>query len=187
MEITKTQLKINGEIKDVEIKNGEITIIEPVKIITGWEKVEYGKTYYYDSSGLIYDTKERICDEKHTINYNNANYFSNMKLAENINRMQTLQRKMFRWQAENDEPIKPDAAKAKYYIMYNFEDKEFNVGCTYTKLFTSLPYFSSRQKALKCIHTFKDELIWFFTEFQWRMDYDNNSISCKESSVNQND
>ena len=71
MEITKTQLKINGEIKDVEIKNGEITIIEPVKIITGWEKVEYGKTYYYDSSGLIYDTKENIC-EKHTINYNNA-------------------------------------------------------------------------------------------------------------------
>lgn len=188
MEIIKTQLQINGELKDVEIKNGEITIIEPVKIITGWEKVEYGQTYYCDFSGVVYDTnhKDTTCKE-YRLRYNNANYFSNRKLAENISRMQTLQRKMFRWQAENDEPIKPDAAKAKYYIMYNFEDKEFNVGCTYTKLFTSLPYFSSRQKALKCIHTFKDELIWFFTEFQWRMDYDNNSISCKESSVNQND
>lgn len=188
MEIIKTQLKINGELKDVEINNGEIIIIKPEKKTTGWEKVEYGQTYYYDFSGIIYDTNSNhsTCKE-YRLRYNNANYFSNMKLAENINRMQTLQRKIFRWQAENDEPIKPDVAKAKYYIMYNFEDKEFNVGCTYTKLFTSLPYFSSRQKALECIYTFKDELIWFFTEFKWRMDYDNNSISCKESSVNKND
>ena len=188
MEIIKTQLQINGELKDVEIKNGEITIIEPVKIITGWEKVEYGQTYYCDFSGVAYDTnhKDTTCKE-YRLRHNNANYFSNRKLAENISRIQTLQRKMFRWQAENDEPIKPNANKPKYYIMYNLEDKEFNIGCTYTKLFNSLPYFSSKEKALECIKTFKDELMWLFTEFQWRMDYDNNSISCKESSVNQND
>ena len=174
----KTKLMINGKLTDVELdENGRITIIEQKKC-TGWDKVKNGETYYYDFSGIIYDTNSNhsTCKE-YRLRYNNANYFSNMKLAENISRMQTLQRKMFRWQAENDEPIKPDAAKAKYYIMYNIEDKEFNAGCTYTKLFTSLPYFSSRQKALQCIHTFKDELIWFFTEFQWRMDYDNNSIS----------
>ena len=124
MEIIKTQLKINGELKDVEIKNGEITIIEPVKIITGWEKIEYDKTYYCDFSGVVYDTnnKETTCKE-YRLRYNNANYFSNRKLAKNISRMQTLQRKMFRWQAENDIPIKFDANKTKYYIMYNLEDK----------------------------------------------------------------
>ena len=176
--IVKTKLMINGKLTDVELDgNGGITVIKPEikakRKITGWEKVEYGKTYYYDSSGLIYDTRENIC-EKHTINYNNANYFSNMKLADNISRMQTLQRKMFRWQAENDMPIKFDANKAKYYIMYNLEDKEFNIGCTYTKLFNFLPYFSSREKALNCIGIFKNELIWLFTEFQWRMDGDSN-------------
>lgn len=193
--IVKTKLMINGKLTDVELDgNGGITVIKPeIKVeldgngritvikpeikakrkITGWEKVEYGKTYYYDSSGLIYDTRESIC-EKHTINYNNANYFSNMKLADNISRMQTLQRKMFRWQTENDIPIKFDANKAKYYIMYNLEDKEFNIGCTYTKLFNFLPYFSSREKALNCIGIFKNELIWLFTEFQWRMDGDSN-------------
>lgn len=36
----KTQLKINGELKDVEIENGEITIIEPEKKVTGWERVK---------------------------------------------------------------------------------------------------------------------------------------------------
>ena len=186
MEIIKTQLKINGEIKDVEIKNGEITIIEPVKIITGWEKVEYGKTYYYDSSGLIYDTKERICDEKHTINYNNANYFSNMKLAENISRMQTLQRKIFRWQAENDIPI-ISIGKYKWCILYNPEvNPNIHVNIKISNE-GFLPYFSSKEKALECIKIFKNELMWLFTKFQWRMDYDNNSISCKESSVNKND
>ena len=185
MEIIKTQLKINGEIKDVEIKNGEITIIEPVKIITGWEKVEYGKTYYYDSSGLIYDTRESIC-EKHTINYNNANYFSNMKLAENISRMQTLQRKIFRWQAENDIPI-ISIGKYKWCILYNPEvNPNIHVNIKISNE-GFLPYFSSKEKALECIKIFKNELMWLFTKFQWRMDYDNNSISCKESSVNKND
>lgn len=167
---TKTQLKINGEMKDVEIENGEITIIEPEKKVTGWERGDLKKIYYMVDGKSFHDNY----DEDDDSFYNCANYFNDKKLAENISRMQTLQRKMFRWQAENDEPIKPDATKAKYHIIYNFEDKEFNVGCIYTNLFTSLPYFSSRQKALQCIRTFKDELIWFFTEFQWRMDGDSN-------------
>lgn len=172
MEIIKTQLKINGELKDVEINNGEITIIEheSKKKATGWEKVEYGKTYYYDSSGLIYDTRESIY-EKHTINYNNANYFSNMKLADNISRMQTLQRQMFRWQAENDAPI-PIISKSNYKwcILYNSKSTpEIHVNI---KLSDEgfLPYFSSKEKAKECIEVFKDELTWLFTEFRWRMD-----------------
>lgn len=186
MEIIKTQLQINGELKDVEIKNGEITIIEPVKIITGWEKVEYSKTYYYDSSGLIYDTKESVC-EKHTINYNNANYFSNMKLADNISRMQTLQRKIFRWQAENDIPI--NFKGSKWFFYFDPDRNEFLYNYTYSVYWFNWLncYFSSQAKAEECVKVFKDELMWLFTKFQWRMDYDNNSISCKESSVNKND
>ena len=181
----KTQLKINGELKDVEIENGEITIIEPEpkKKATGWEKVKYANTYYYDSSGLIYDTIESIC-ENHTINYNNANYFSNMKLAENVSRMQTLQRQIFRWQAENDIPINLNSGN---YIVYDLDNNEFNVCSIYTKLHSFLPYFSSRNKAIECITEFENELRWLFTEFQWRIDYDNNSTPHKESSVNKND
>lgn len=187
MEIIKTQLKINGELKNVEIENGEITIIEPVKIITGWEKVEYGQTYYCDFSGVVYDTnhKDTTCKE-YRLRYNNANYFSNMKLADNISRMQMLQRKMFRWQAENDIPIISNS-KYKWCILYNPEvNPNIHVNIKISNE-GFLPYFSSKEKALECIKIFKDDLIWLFTEFQWRIDCDKNSISCKESSVNQND
>ena len=105
-----------------------------------------------------------------------------MKLADNISRMQTLQRKMFRWQTENDIPI-ISIGKYKWCILYNPEvNPNIHVNIKISNE-GFLPYFSSKEKALECIKTFNDDLIWLFTEFQWRMDYDNNSISCKESSV----
>lgn len=187
MEIIKTQLKINGELKNVEIENGEITIIEPVKIITGWEKVEYGQTYYCDFSGVVYDTnhKDTTCKE-YRLRYNNANYFSNMKLAENVSRMQTLQRQIFRWQAENDIPINFKDDTKKWFFYFDTDENEilYDYSCS---ICWSNYFFSSQEKAKECVKVFKDELMWLFTKFQWRMDYDNNSISCKESSVNKND
>ena len=172
----KTKLMINGKLTDVELdENGGITIIKPEikteKKATGWEKVAYSKIYYYDSSGLVYDTKQSIC-ENHTINYNNANYFSNMKLAENVSRMQTLQRQIFRWQAENDTPINFDAINDddKWEITYDTKDKHLEVSSIYCYTTGFVPYFSSKEKAKECIEVFKNELLWLFTEFQCRMD-----------------
>lgn len=177
---TKTKLMIDGKITDVEIdENGGITIIKPEKKLdkkaTGWEKVKYANTYYYDSSGLIYDIKQSIC-ENHTINYNNANYFSNMKLAENISRMQKLQRQIFRWQAENDTPINFDTIinDDKWEITYDTKDKNLEVSGIYCYVTGFVPYFSSKEKAKECIEVFKNELLWLFTEFQCRMDGDSN-------------
>lgn len=172
--IIKTKLMINGKLTDVELDgNGGITVIKPEikakRKITGWEKVEYGKTYYYDSSGLICDTKESIC-EKHTLNYNNANYFLNEKLADNISRMQTLQRKLYRWQAVNDKPINLKNSDRKWIII-NDVDFGLDVAEFFTHSYGFLPVFSSKEKARECIAKFKDELMWLFTEFQWRMDY----------------
>lgn len=180
MEIIKTQLKINGELKDVEIENGEITIIQPNKKDTGWENAE--SNYCIDTVGKVF--KSIDCLDK--ARCDNANLFANTQLAENISRMQMLQRKMFRWQAENDIPIISNS-KYKWCILYNPEvNPNIHVNIKISNE-GFLPYFSSKEKALECIKIFKDDLIWLFTEFQWRIDCDKNSISCKESSVNQND
>lgn len=42
----KAQLSINGELKDVEIEDGKITIIKPEKKKTGWERANI-QNYYY--------------------------------------------------------------------------------------------------------------------------------------------
>ena len=171
----RTQLKINGELKDVEIKNGEITIIKPEKKATGWERAKPGEWQRYIDSYNIKSSTEDCLKEDDEL-YKKANYFTSQKLAENISRMQTLQRQMFRWQAENDIPINLNSGnkakyfKAKYFIVYDLDNNGFDVCSIYTKLHSFLPYFSSRNKAIECITEFENELRWLFTEFRWRMD-----------------
>lgn len=168
----KTQLKINGELKDVEIENGEITIIEPEKKATGWERAEKGTNYIYISvkAGLCPETDVYVALDN--VMFRAANYFTNEELAENISRMQTIQRQLFRWQAENDVPvnIKEAAFGCRYAIEYDTEQKHIWINYENYYVASFIPYFSSKEKARECIEVFKDELTWLFTEFRWRMD-----------------
>lgn len=161
----KTQLKINGEMKDVEIENGNITIIKPEKKRTGWERVKCGEKQSFINCYKIFDSREECGSEDNKL-YECANYFSDRKLAENINRMQKLQRKMFRWQAENDVIF---TRKYRWCIIYDTDYDE--IVSTETRVNVGfLPVFSCKEKAEKCIKVFKNELTWLFTEFKWRMD-----------------
>lgn len=167
----RTQLKINGELKDVEIENGEITIIKPEKKATGWERVKKDSEYcYWCGDDRVDKLKENYLTTENNL-YRLANYFSSEELFKNISRMQTLQRQMFRWQAENDAPI-PIISKSNYKwcILYNSKTTpEIHVN---VKLSDEgfLPCFSSKEKAKECIEVFKNDLTWLFTEFKWRMD-----------------
>ena len=166
----RTQLKINGEIKDVEIENGEITVIEPEKKQTGWERAKKGTGYTCISLGVRLYPEIDSYFATDDILFRAANYFTNDKLAENINRMQTLQRQMFRWQAENDVRFETRMDAMKYVI----SSDSLN-GIHVHKIYEDvgfLPCFSSREKAEECIEAFKDDLTWLFAEFRWRMDGD---------------
>lgn len=168
----RTQLKINGEFKDVEIENGEITIIEPKKKATGWERAEKGTGYTCISlgAGLCPEIDSYVAPDN--VAFRTANYFTSDKLAESINRMQTLQRQMFRWQAENDVPINFNDAEQeiKYEIYYDYVFNKILCDETHYCVCGFIPYFSTEEKAKECIEVFKHELIWLFTEFKWRMD-----------------
>jgi hypothetical protein len=171
MEKIRTQLKIDGKLQDVEIENGEIKIIEQNPKQTGWERGKFRESYYAQDSRTTQHDIE-VGNQYDYKRYSIANYFSNKELAENIFRMQKLQRQMFRWQAENDLVTdKCNANTKKYYIYYDFDIKELIVDyyCHITECAFS-PNFSSCEKARECIEVFKDELIWLFTEFKWRMD-----------------
>lgn len=170
----RTQIKINGELKDVEIENGEITIIEPEKKATGWERVKKGSEYcYWCGDDRVDKLEENYLTTENNL-YRLANYFSSEELFKNISRMQTLQKKMFRWQAENDVPVCLSEISndewEKWGISYDYEADDFFV-CRYNNVAEPfMPYFSLKWKAKECIEVFKHELIWLFTEFRWRMD-----------------
>ena len=166
----RTQLKIDGTLQDVEIKNGEIIIIKESKKMTGWERLVLNTTYCTNIDGetqYITEFNEINDDQR----YNLANYFSDGILAEDILRMQTLQRQMFRWQAENDVPVDlTQDVVAKWYIQYDTENQNLTTEATKWRISPFLPYFTSEEKASECILAFEKELTWLFTEFKWRMD-----------------
>lgn len=165
----KAQLKINGELKDVEIENGEITIVEPEKKATGWERVKKDSEYcYWCGDDRVDKLRENYLTTDNNL-YRLANYFSSEELFKNISRMQTLQRQMFKWQAENDIIINLNSNK-KWCILYNSEvNPNIHINVSIPN-YGFLPYFSSKEKAQECIEVFKDELEWLFKEFRWRMD-----------------
>ena len=167
----RTQLKINGELKDVEIENGEITIIEPEKKATGWERVKKDSEYcYWCGDDRVDKLKENYLTTENNL-YRLANYFSSEELFKNISRMQTLQRQMFRWQAENDVPdICRKNDVTKYYFTFYTPLNKIEIISTQYYYHGFLPVFSSKEKAEECIEAFNDELTWLFTEFKWRMD-----------------
>ena len=171
MEKIRTQLKIDGKLQDVEIENGEIKIIEQNPKQTGWERGKFRESYYAQDSRTTQHDRE-VGDQYDYERYSIANYFSNKELAENISRMQKLQRQMFRWQAEHDLVIgKYDDSIKKYYLYYDCKNKAIAIDYTYHIIDSAFsPFFSSVAKAKECLEVFKDELIWLFTEFKWRMD-----------------
>lgn len=171
----KTKLMINGKLTDVELdENGRITIIEPLKKITGWEKqaIPYAYNTTFGTTNVRSKVGFESCEKLDCL-YQQANYFSDKHFAKNIAKMQTLQRKLFRWQAENDVPI-DSKPKDKYYLLWDIARKKVIVNAITHYTHGFLPYFSSEEKAEECIKVFENELIWLFTLFEWRMDGDSN-------------
>lgn len=154
-EVTALELK---EILDVEEKE---------KKKTGYERVE-GAKYCTVSSGLevnSYDDIYEFCEEK----YNIANYFNDKSLAENIARAEQLKYKLRRYAALNGGIPSQEDWKNSHVAKYELIGESDNFVHA-TKNFESRAigaiYFKDIEACEKAMVIFKDELIWYFTEFK---------------------
>lgn len=138
---------------------------------TGWERVEEGESYWicdaYDRILEIGESSDCRDDNLFSL----ANYFSDATLAQNVVRAQELQRKLWRRSAELCEKVD----------WYDSTIEKFSIKCTYDAqcLYADSSqfsgnfgqvYFDTRKHAEQVMNEFRDELIWYFTEFQSRMD-----------------
>ena len=140
---------------------------------TGYERVEVEETYY------LVDVDDEITNMKHNGQldrdcYDVGNYYSNKTIAENNARADRLLRCLRQWQAQNDEVISKedweDHDLTKYFIIYDYDSNVISPGRTWWMRGTNNIYFKSREKAEEAIEAFKDELIWYFTEYVQRLD-----------------
>ena len=151
---------------------------EKLKRKTGYERVEIEKNYY-----TITSTKEiadmREYDAFNTNNekrYNMANYFNDENLAKNIARAEQLKYQLRRFAALNGGITSvaewfsysswEDGCNWKYSIQYNYENQKMQINCTLTNKCFGQIYFKEENACKKAVETFKEELIWYFTEFE---------------------
>lgn len=171
----KIQINIDGKNIDAEISEEQLKKLglTEERSRTGYERVEVEETYY------LVEVDDEITNMKHNGQldrdcYDVGNYYSNKTIAENNARADRLLRHLRQWQAQNDEPISVEdwnnESKKKWFIIYSYSSEEMYAEYYYIMRLPNTIYFATKEKAEEAIEVFKDELIWYFTEYVQRLD-----------------
>lgn len=162
------KLIIDG--KEIEVLISDETLEKLTnKRITGYERVRSGSTYYADSRGVVKTfvecTEGSEFDER--VVYKTGNYYSDPDVAANNIRADNLMRQLRRFAVENRKVNIDwtDENQNKYYLDYNrVYGITINIANTW-KSFGQI-YFDTEETAQQAIEIFKDELLWYFTEYR---------------------
>lgn len=171
----QVELKVNDKTVQVEMtvkQLKELGLVEEQP--TGYERVKKGEMYYLVD---IYNNIMRVTeynDQGDKQSYSTGNYYSDKIIAENNARADRLLRCLRRWQAANDKAISISDWKNdqidKYCITYGYGDEKLYVDHYYSIRLPNTIHFTTKEKAEEAIEVFKDELIWYFTEYVQRLD-----------------
>lgn len=171
----QVELKVNDKSVQAEISEEQLkeTGLFEERSQTGYERVKKGDVYYVvnteDDSMLNITEFNDQTDERC---YNKGNYYNDKVIAKNNARADRLLRCLRQWQAQNDEPISVEdwnnESKKKWFIIYSSE--EMYAEYYYIMRLPNTIYFTTKEKAEEAIEVFKDELIWYFTEYVQRLD-----------------
>jgi hypothetical protein len=129
-------------------------------IHTGYEQTD-DEWFYLGVDGDIHKTSGIS-----TSLYNCANYYSDINVARECSRADTLMRKLRRFAAEHGGCVAPCGPIA-WCITYDYQDEAFkvekyNYDSTYTP---GMVLFKSEQAAKDAIDEFADELDWYFNYY----------------------
>jgi len=161
---------------DTEVSEEELAEIleeeEKSKKKTGYETVGKGDNYFFITSymkaiiGYAYHWNDRDDEAREAC----ANHFNEETLAINIARAERLRYQLRRFAALNGGiPSVEDWISRldwKYLIAYDYNEQKMYVNSiSKFKNFGQI-YFKSEEACKKAIEIFKDELMWYFTEFK---------------------
>ena len=160
----------NGKQIELELTEEQVEVLKKEEKKTGWERVKNNESYCVNFANGCGLSTERF-DDIDANRYEKANCFSDETLAKNIIRAQALQRKLWRRSAELCEKVDwRNPETKKYYIIYDYEDDDLCVDfCIFGRGLEEI-YFDTEEHAEQAIKEFKDELLWYFTKFESRMD-----------------
>ena len=182
----KVELKVNDKSVQAEIPEEQLketVLFEQLKKLgliedkpkTGYERREEcnNKKYYFvNTIDLVIEDENTVLFDQNR--YDVGNYYSDKTIAENNARADRLLRCLRQWQAQNDKVISVSDWKNdkinKYCITYGYGDEKLYVDHYYSIRLPNTIHFTTKEKAEEAIEVFKDELLWYFTEYVQRLD-----------------
>lgn len=151
----------------IEIDEADLKAMQNKKK-TGYERVDDLKEYYWiDGDGLIHMSyNNNITSDD--LRYDVANYYSSKDIAQNNARADQLMRQLRRFAVENRKEKLDWKTRDcnKYSIYYSYPGEMLYVDCSVDCKEFGQIYFDSEELAKQAIEEFKDELIWYFTEYK---------------------
>ena len=165
----KAKLIIEDKEIEVEISEEEYKKLQPSEEKkTGYERVPESDIYYYANPKGDVDTTVEDCYDVDNECYESANYYSDKTVAENNIRADKLMRQLRRFSVEHrGRGIDFNSTETeKHYIYYDCVRDELRTTYTFYAGVFGVIYFDSEETANAAIDAFRDELIWYFTEYK---------------------
>lgn len=162
----KAKLTIDGKEFNVELSEKQIQDLTKKK--TGYERVKQGGFYYTERSNGTSDSNREDKVGADDRWYECANYYSDRTIAENNARADKLYRQLRRFAVEHRSNCLDwsDDVEKKYIIYHEFSSNKIRSDYINTWHSFGELYFDSEETAQLAIETFKDDLLWYFTEYK---------------------
>ena len=165
----KAKLIIENKEIEVEISEEEYKKLQPSEEKkTGYERVPESDIYFYANTKGDVETACEDCYDVDDEYYESANYYSDKTVAENNVRADKLMRQLRRFSVEHrGHGVDFNSTEtAKHYIYYDCIHDELDITFTFFARAFGMVYFDSEETAQAAIDEFRDELIWYFTEYK---------------------
>ena len=138
---------------------------------TGYERAEFEESYYLtNAQGETLRFVESGSSYENDV-YEAVNYHSDKTIAQNNARADALMRNLRRFSAEHEGwKIRHTHNRSNtrtHLIECSFPSNKLIVSSTVGYQQFGIPYFHTAEIAKAAIEQFKDELIWYFTEYKW--------------------
>jgi hypothetical protein len=162
------KLIVEGKEFDIEIQDPKLQELLSPTHRTGYERLEYNKKYFAEGCGYLqsYADWGKTQDEAY---YKCGNYYSDKTVAENNIRADNLMRQLRRFAVEHRKKEFDwcDSNQGKWSIYYDYVNgPRLETWDMYNSRELGSVYFDSCETAELAVKTFKDELIWYFTEYK---------------------
>ena len=165
----KAKLIIENKEIEIEISEEEYKKLQPSEEKkTGYERVPEESDYFYANSRGYVETDSENCYSIDGDHYKSANYYSDKTVAENNARADSLMRQLRRFSVEHRGcgVNLNDVNTRQYCIYYDYGNNTLGTAFTLCAKTFGVICFDSEETARAAIDEFRDELIWYFTEYK---------------------